>query len=328
MVKKRVNSKISRIFYEMADIFEIKNVKWKPQAYRIAAQTIESLKEDVSEVYKKGGLKGLEDLPGIGPGISKKIIQYIKTGKIEHHEELKKSIPDVLYKMMNIPGIGPKKALMFYEKLGIKSIKQLEAAAKKGKIRFPGFKEKAEKNILEGIEILKGQKNRIPLKEAVKISNKVVSQLKKLKEVKKIEAAGSLRRKKPTIGDIDIVIQTSKPEIVVDKFVRMNFVKKILGKGKEKATIITKNNMQVDIRLFNKDNYGSGLLYFTGDKQHNIWLRKIAIKKGYKLNEYGLFDKKTGKRIAGKTESEIYKKLGVKILSPEKRIGEISHEAN
>src|SRR3989344_4671135 len=131
MVKKEVNSEIAEIFYNMADIFELKNVKWKPQAYRIAAQTLESLKEDVSEIYKEKGQRGLEDLPGIGEGISKKIIENIKTGKIQHYKQLKKSLPVGLYKMMSVPGIGPKKALVFYEKLKIRNIKQLETAAKK-----------------------------------------------------------------------------------------------------------------------------------------------------------------------------------------------------
>lgn len=319
---KSINSKLAEIFYEMADIFEIKKVPWKPQAYRIAAQTLESLRKDVAEIYKKEGEKGLDSLPGIGGGISKKIIQFIKTGKIQHYEELKKSIPSGLYQMMSVPGVGPKKAYIFYYKFGIKNIRELEKKAKEGKIRFPGFKEKAEKNILEGIGILRKQKGRISLKDAELLAKKILKELKKIKEIEKVEIAGSYRRKKPTIGDFDIVIQTTKPEEVGEKFSKLPFVNKILGKGKDKVTVIIKKGFQVDLRFFTEKNFGSGLLYFTGDKQHNIWLRKKAMKKGLKLNEYGLFDKKTGKRIAGKTEEEIYKKLGVKMLSPDERVGE------
>jgi len=320
---KEINEEIAGIFYEIADILEIKKVRWKPQAYRMAAQTLESC-GNVGEIYKKEGRQGLDKLPGIGSGLAKKIVEYIETGKIKEYERQKKSIPKGLYDMMNIPGIGPKKAVMFYEKLRIKNIKELERAAKKHKIRgLPLFKERAEKKVLEGINIFKKQRGRIHLKDAEKIANNIVEELKKLKEVKRAEVAGSLRRKKPTIGDLDIVIETNKPKKVADKFVKMSFVKEVLGKGKEKAIIITKEGIQVDIRFFTKENFGSGLLYFTGDKQHNIWLRKIAIKKGYKLNEYGLFDKKTGKKVAGRTEKEIYKKLGVKMIRPEKRIGEI-----
>ena len=317
------NSKLARIFYEMADIYELQEVRWKPAAYRMAAQTLESLRTDVSEIYKKQGLKGLDKLSGIGSGIAGKIEQFLKTGKIQEYEKLKKSIPGGLYEMMNIPGIGPKKASLFYKKLGIKSIKQLKQAARKGKlIGLPGFKRRAEEKILEGIGIFKKQKGRIPLKQAEKIARPILNSLRKLPEVSKAEPAGSLRRKKPTIRDVDIVVKTNKPEKVIDKFVKMRFVSKVLGKGKDKAIIITKQGIQVDIRPFPPKSFGSGLLYFTGDKQHNIWLRKKAIKQGWKLNEYGLFEKKTGKQIGGKTESEIYKKLKTKMLSPEKRIGE------
>jgi len=320
--KERLNEKIANIFYEIADILEIKRTPWKPQAYRVAAQTLEASK-DVSDIYIKEGIEGLKKLPGIGEALAEKIIQYITEEKIKEHEKLKKSIPSGLYEMMNIPGVGAKKASLFYNKLKIKNILQLEKAAKQGKLRnLPGFKEKSEKNIIEGISLLKGKKERMPLKQAEKIANQILTELKKLKEVEKIIAAGSIRRKKPTIGDIDIVIETKKPKIVADKFTKMNFVKEVLGKGKEKATIITKLGMQADLRFFQEEEFGAGLLYFTGDKGHNIWLRKIAIKKGWKLNEYGLFDIKTGKKIAGKTEEEIYKKLGVKYPEPEKRIGE------
>ena len=181
-----------------------------------------------------------------------------------------------------------------------------------------------QEKILDGIQAFKEQKGRIPLEEAEKIASRALKELKKIKEVEKAIVAGSIRRKKPRIRDIDIVIETRKPEIVAEKFTKMSFVTKIIGKGKEKATIMNKENIQVDIRFFTQENFGSGLLYFTGDKQHNIWLRKIAIKKGWKLNEYGLFSGK--KRIAGKTEKEIYDKLGVKYIGPEKRIGEVKRE--
>ncbi len=315
------NELIAGIFYEMADILEIKQEKWKPQAYRIAAQTLEGLKKDVEEIYKKQGIKGLERIPGIGEGLARKIIQFIETGIINEHEKLKKSIHSGLYEMMNIPGVGAKKASLFYNKLKIKTINQLEEAARKHKLfNLPGFKEKAEQNILEGISMLKKQKGRIALKQAEKIAGRILKELRKLPEVRQAIAAGSLRRKKSTIGDIDIVIKTNQPEIVAEKFVKMPFVKEVLGKGREKATIITKQSIQVDIRFFTEENFGSGLLYFTGDKQHNIWLRKKAIKKAWKLSEYGLFQ--GSKRIAGKTEKEIYKLLNVKFPKPENRIGE------
>lgn len=323
MIKKKDNNAaIAAIFYEIADILSLKNVKWKPQAYIVAAQMLESLRSDVSEIYKKEGEKGIEDLPGIGEGLRKKIVQYLKEGKIEEHEKLKKSLPAGLYEMMNIPGVGAKKASLFYHKLGIRNIDELYRAAEEHRLqKIRGFKERSEQKIIDGINLLKNKKPRMPLREAKKLASKILAPIKKLPEVDEAIAAGSLRRKKSTIGDIDIVIRTSKPEKVLKKFVKMKFVREIIGMGKEKASIMTKNDVQVDCRVFTDKEFGAGLLYFTGDKQHNIWLRKIAIKKGWKLNEYGLFDKKN-KRIAGKNEREIYDKLGMKMVSPEKRIGE------
>jgi DNA polymerase (family X) len=322
--KRNINLEIAKIFYEIADILEIQNVKWKPQAYRIAAQTLESLSEDLIDIYKREGQKGIDSLPGIGERLTEKIIQYIQEGKIDEHERLKKTLPHGLYKMMNVPGIGAKKASLFYNKLGIKSVKELKKAAKQHKLYgLPGFKEKAEENILEGIALEENQKGRIPLKDAQKIADKILKELRKLPEIIQVEVAGSTRRKKSSVRDLDIIVKTLKPKDVIDKFTKMKFVHEILGKGHEKATIVSKDGIQVDIRVFDEEEFGAGLLYFTGDKLHNIWLRKVAIKKGLKLNEYGLFDKKTGKRIAGKTEEEVYNRLGLRFINPEKRIGEI-----
>ena len=224
--------------------------------------------------------------------------------------------------MMRVPGIGAKKAKLFYNKLGIKNIDELSRAAEEHRLqKLPGFKEKAEQKIIEGIELMNQDQTRISWKKAAKIVNLILKELKKIAEIKECVPAGSFRRKKTSVGDLDIVVRTSSPEVVLKKFVKLGFVKQILGVGKEKATIITREGVQVDVRVFTDEEFGAGLLYFTGDKQHNIWLRKIAIKKGWKLNEYGLFNKK-GVRLAGKNEEEVYNKLGLKFISPEKRIGE------
>ena len=322
MKKRSNNGEIAAIFYEMAEILDFKNIKWKPRAYIIAAQTLESLREDVSEIYNREGEKGIDNIPGIGEHLKQKIIQYIKEKRIDEYDKLRKSVPVGLYEMMKVPGVGAKKASLFYHKLGIKNIDELYRAVEEQKLRkLAGFKEKSEQKIMEGINILKNQKGRMPLKKAQKLANSILREIRKFLEVDKVIAAGSLRRKKSTIGDIDIVVRTEKPELVLKKFVKLGFVKDILGIGKEKATIINKDGVQIDCRVFTDEEFGAGLLYFTGDKQHNIWLRKIAIKKGWKLNEYGLFDNKN-RRIAGMNEKEIYNKLGVKMLAPEKRIGE------
>lgn len=315
-----MNIEIANIFYQIADILEIKGDKFRPQAYRVAAQSLEALKKDVQDIYLEKGEKGLKDIPGIGEALSQKIIQYIETEKIDKLERLKKEIPAGIYEMMSIPGVGAKRAKLFYDS-GIKDIKELEKAARNHKLqKLPSFKQRAEEKILEGIKSM-GIEERLPRKEAEKIASKILQELEAIKEIKKTEIAGSLRRKKESIRDFDFVILTDNPEKVIEKITKMSFVKDIIAKGKEKLTIITKQDRQADFRFFNKEEYGAGLLYFTGDKGHNIWLRTIAIKKGLKLNEYGLF--KNEKRIAGKTEEEIYDKLGLKYISPEKRVGEV-----
>jgi len=323
MPKKRdINEELAAIFYEMADLYELKKVRWKPQAYRGAAATLGSV-ESVSEIYKEGGSKGVDELPGVGSGITKKVVEYIKTGKIKKFEDLKKSIPGVMYEMMQIPGIGPKKATMFYEKLGIKSVADLKKAIREGKLKeLPGFKERAEEKVGEGLEIAKKKiRGRISLGEAKRIAKPILTKVKKISGVSRAEVAGSLRRGKATIKDIDIVVETRVPEGVIEKFVKMPFVEKVLGKGKEKTAVIIKDGLEVDIRLIPKGSYGSCLLYFTGDKAHNIWMRRVAMKRKWKLNEYGLFEGK--KQIAGKDEIGVYRKLGLKYVSPEKRIGEV-----
>jgi DNA polymerase (family 10) len=316
----KTNQEIASIFYEMADILEIQNVEWKPRAYRQAAKAIESLPEDITEMYKKGGIKLLEEIPGVGERIAKKIIEFIETGKVKEHERLKKTIPSHINVLMKLPGMGAKKVKKLNEMLNIKTVAELEKAAKQHKIAtIPGFGEKSEQDILESISLMQKSKERIPLGQAQKIADKIILELKKLKEVEQISEAGSLRRKKQTIGDIDILASSTKPETVIDAFTKIKDVQKILGKGKTKATIILKNGIQADLRVLAPESWGAGLFYFTGSKNYNIEMRKLAIKKGYKLSEYGLFDKQTGKMIAGKTEQDICKKLGTKFLKPEER---------
>lgn len=313
-----MNQELASIFYEIANILEMKKVQWKPVAYRKAARSIENLGEDVKEIYEKQGIKGLEEIPGVGEAIAKKIVEYIETGKVKHLEELKKSIPEGVEQMMKVPGIGAKRALKLYHELGIKSVKELEKAAKKHKIAgLETFKEKSEENILRGIEFLKKSGGRILLGFALPVAREIEARLKSLKEVKEAITAGSLRRREETIGDIDILVIAENHEKVVDFFTKMFIVKQVLAKGDTKAVIITKDNIQVDIRIVEPDSFGSALQYFTGNKEHNIHLRKIAIKKSLKLSEYGLFKEK--KQIAGKTEEEIYNKLGMQYIEPELR---------
>lgn len=312
------NSEIAEIFFKIADILELKKVMWKPLAYRKVARTLESLKKPIKEIYKKNSLKGLEAISGIGKNLAKKIEEYILTGKIKEFEKLKKEIPSGLDDVMNIPCMGPKKTIKLYKKLKINNVKSLVIAAKKGRIsNLEGFGKKSEQNILKAVQLNEKNK-RYPLKKILYVAEKIRNELNDFMFVQKIEIAGSIRRKKSTVKDIDLIVLSNQPEKVINAFVKLNKVKTVLEKGKTKSSVVLTNRINIDLRIFDEKSFASGLLYFTGNKDHNIRLRKIAIKKGFKLNEYGLFKDK--KRVAGKSEEEIYKKLGLKYIKPEKRI--------
>jgi len=320
-MKKEVNLKLAEIFYSMADILELEDVAWKPRAYRRAAQTLEKLDYSVTKLKS---IKELEKLDGIGEGIAKKILEYIKTGKVKEFEKLKKKEPKGITELLEIPGMGPKKAELFFRTLGIRSSSQLKKAIASGKLKdLPSIKEKSLENIQKGIERYEKGIERKPLSKVLPIANKIVSELKKNKNVHQVIIAGSIRRKEKTIRDIDILVilknyNDKNAKDLMDYFCKLKIVAQVLNKGTTKASVIIKKfNMEVDLRLVEKESYGSALLYFTGSKQHNIELRKIAKSKGMKLSEYGLF--KGNEVIAGQTEKEIYSKLGLKYIDPTKR---------
>ncbi len=312
------NQEIAKIFYEIADYLEMERIAFKPYAYQKAAITLETFEEEVEDIYKRGGLGALKEIPGVGESIALKIEEYLKTGKIKYYEEFKKKVPVNLEELMAVEGMGPKKAKVLYEKLGIRNLEDLEKAAKAHKITpLFGFGEKTEKNILEGIEFLKRSKGRFLLGEILPRIKEVEEKLKSLKEVEKIDVAGSVRRRKETIGDVDFLVISKNPEKVMDFFVSLLGVIKIWGKGSTKSSVRMKEGFDMDIRVLAKRSYGSALQYFTGSKDHNIALRKIAIDKGLKLSEYGLF--RGSKMIAGENEKKIYEKLGMSWIPPELR---------
>jgi len=307
-----------KILYEMAVLLEIKEVAFKPQAYERAAYSIESFGEDVAEIYKKGGLKALEDIPGVGQGIAERIEEYIKTGRIADYEKLKKEFPVDISGLMEIEGVGPKMVKKLYQELGIKNASELEMAAKAGKLeKLEGLGEKSEERILKSISFLRQSQGRFVLGFILPTVRKIVDSLRALPEVKRAEFAGSIRRMQETVGDLDILVISNKPSQVMDFFMKMPEVQEIIAKGQTKTSVRLNIGMDADVRVLPPESFGAALQYFTGDKYHNIALREIAIKKGYKLNEYGLF--KGEKLIAGKTEEEIYKKLGMELMEPELR---------
>ena len=314
------NRELAKIFNEIALYFEMDGAPFKPQAYEKAAINLETLSEDVKDIYKKGGREALEEIPGVGKNIADKVIEYIKVGKIKEYEKLKKKTPVSIDELISVEGIGPKGVSYLYKKLKIKNLKDLERAAKAGKIRnLPNFGKKKEQNILEGIEFVKRSKGRFLLGEILPKVQEIISELKKLKEIKQISEAGSVRRRKETIGDVDILITSPNPKKVIDYFTVMPGVVKIWGKGPTKASVRLSVGVgiDVDLRVLPNSQFGSALQYFTGSKEHNIILRKIAIDKGLKLNEYGLF--RGPKMIAGRTEKEVYAALKMDYIEPELR---------
>lgn len=327
------NQEIARVLYEIGEYLEMQDVAFKPRAYAKVAQTIESLQEEAGDIYKKGGLKAIGEIPGVGASIAEKIEELIKTGRCLYYEQLKKKAPVNLSELTAVEGLGPKKIKKLYEKLGIKNLKDLERAAKQGKVRkLEDFGPRSEANILEGIQFLKQSRGRFLLGFVLPDILAIKDRLRKLKEVKQLAVAGSVRRHKETIGDADILVVSDNPKPVMDYFVSMPEVVKVFAHGETKSAIKLKNGLDVDLRVVPEESYGAALNYFTGSKDHNVLLRQLAIKKGYKLNEYGLFKISKGKeiRIAGRTEEEIYKALDLDYIEPELRemTGEIEAAKN
>jgi DNA polymerase (family 10) len=314
------NKEIAGIFYEMADLLEAQDVEWKPAAYRKAARSIESLPDAIEDVYAKGGVKSLRGIAGVGEHIAAKIEEYLKTGDVKEFERIRKKTPEAVTALMGLEGMGPKRAMLLYKKLKIKSIADLKKAVEAHKIaKLAGFGLKSEQNILANIQMFERGHERMLLGEALPLSRELVAQLKKLKEVRQIEVGGSIRRGKETIGDVDILVTSSKPVKVIDRFASLPEVSRVLAKGPTKCTVVLNNNRQADVRVLPDREFGAALQYFTGGLEHNVALRRIAIEKGYKLNEYGLFNRKTNAFVAGKTEEEVYKKLGLRYIEPELR---------
>lgn len=317
------NKKVAEKLYQIADLLEIMDVRYEPIAYRRAARSVEDESQDLAELYKLEGIKALRDIDGVGKTISENIEYMLKyKGKSDKFNSLTKEVSKGVLDILQIPGMGPKKVKRLYQELGINSLAKLKSAAKNGKIQaLEGFGKKSEKEILSNIERKKKSQNRIPRTEALPIATKIVSRLKKLKEVQKVNYMGSLRRKKSTIGDIDILVSSTKPKQVMNFFTKMPESVRTLVKGETKSSILFDGFLQIDLRVVPPESYGAAAQYFTGSIEHNIMLRKIAIKKGYKLSEWGVFDRETNKQIPTKTEKSVYNLLELKLIPPEKRVG-------
>ena len=311
------NQEIAKIFNEIAELLEIKGDNpFRIRAYQRAAMNIEGLSTSVETITHEELLK----VPGIGQDLSGKIEEYIKTGKIQSHEDLKHEIPEGLLTILSVPGIGPKTARMLFENLKIKNLDDLEELSSGHKlIGVPGIKEKTEENILKGIAMLKRGRERQPLGKVLPIANDILETLRKNAPVSKIDITGSIRRWKDTIKDIDILVTSAAPPKVMRVFVHLPQVKEIILQGPTKSSVIIHEGLQVDLRVVAKESYGAALAYFTGSKAHNIRLRERAVKMGLKINEYGIFREKDNVRLGGEKEEDTYRILGLPYIPPELR---------
>ena len=323
------NREIAELLYETADIMEFQQIEWKPRAYRRAAQNIENFGEDIEKVYEKKGKKGLTEIPGVGEAIADHIAEYLETGKVKKFEELKGKVPSGTTELMEIRGLGAKKMKKLADALEIKTMSDLKDAVNARRIRrLEGFGEKSEENIARAIENYEKSHSRIALGKALPLAEEIISALKaeirnKTPEVdlSKIIYTGSLRRLKETIGDIDILAEAKEGDSgeVMNAFVSLPAAGQVVSKGKTRSSVVLKEGLGVDLRVVPPESYGAALQYFTGSKEHNIELRNIAQREGYKLSEYGLYSKGSGKQVAGKSEEEIYSKLGLEYIVPELR---------
>ena len=321
---KWTNQEIATLFYRIADILELQGeTVFKVIAYRRAADSIEHLGRNVQDIWA-GDAENLRAISGVGEAIAQKVDELFRTGHMSYYEKISKDIPPGLFELMTIPGIGPKTVMRLWKDLNITDVISLEAGVRAGKLRdLAGFGAKTEEKILAGIEAQRRKKSstRVLLGRARPFAEELVAALREAcgSVCEKIEAAGSLRRMRATIGDIDIVVASDKPDKVIDAFCHLPQVREVNAQGGTKASIIAGNGLQVDLRVLEPSRWGTALQYFTGSKEHSIELRQIALDKGLSLSEWDFKDLKTGKEILAAREEEVYEKLGMQWIPPELR---------
>jgi len=310
------NADVARIFYEIADLLDLQGIAFKPIAYRKAASSIEQLEEPIQKIAEEGKLK---EIPGVGESIVKKIEEILKTGKLDYLEKLRTEVPRGLVALVSIPEVGPKTAMILYKELGITTVEQLKTALEEHKLRgLKGFGEKTEDRIMQGIKILESKGGRMLLGEAYPVASAYVEYLKESR-LSLVSVAGSLRRGKETIGDIDILVGHDDPSTAMDIFTHYPLVASVVMKGPTKSSVRLKDGPQVDVRVVATKSWGAALQYFTGSKEHNVAIRSIGVKMGLRLSEYGVFERDSGKMIAGATEEDVYKVFGLPVMAPELR---------
>ena len=321
------NREIAAVFEEISNLLRIvqDDSKWtfKAAAYDRASRSIESFSEKLEDVVRDSNRK-LTEIPGIGVEMAAKIKELVETGKSTYHQEQLAKVPHGLLDLLNLQSVGPQKVRLFYNQLGIKSVDDLENAAKDGRLRqLPKMDVKSEENILKAIEVYRRASGRFLISTAYDTAQELIAYLKELETVEQVEYAGSLRRGRETVGDLDLLVTGRHTATIGEKFCNHPLVEQVLAKGDDKVSVKLQNDLQVDVRMLPRKSYGAAMQYFTGSKEHNVALRDRAKRKGWKLSEYGLFE--GDKVLASKTEEEIYEKLGLAWIPPELRenLGEI-----
>ena len=310
------NALVARILNEIADLLDLQGVAFKPRAYRRAAEVVSSLGEPIEGLVAQG-THG--DLPGIGDAIAKKIVEIVDTGCLEYHERLKAELPIDLHGLTSVEGVGPKTAKLLYDELGIRNLDDLEAAARAGRIAsVKGLGAKTEAKILHGLEETRRVEDRLRLGDAMPIAEDLMDRLRSLGRFERLQYAGSLRRGRETIGDLDLLGIASDSRHAMAAFVGLPDVRDVLAHGETKSSVRLDGGLQVDLRIVPEESFGAALQYFTGSQSHNIALRKRAVARGWKLNEYGLYDEQ-GRATAGPEEAEIYGALDLAVIPPELR---------
>ena len=312
------NAELARIFRDLAAYLDMDAVPFKPRAYEKAAQAIESHDRPLDAVYRAGGVKALREIPGIGTSMAGKLEELITTGKCKLREEYHRRMPVDLAALTALEGVGPKAVKVLYQRLGVRTLADLEAAARAGKVRdLPHFGEKSEQKILKALAFAQTSGQRTPLAAVRPVIDELAAALARAPGVVRVEVAGSIRRRKETVGDADLLALERTAEAAIAAFAKLPAVARVLGQGDTKCSVKLQDGLQVDLRVVPEESFGAALLYFTGSKAHNVTLRQLAIKKGWKLNEYGLF--RGTRRIVGRTEQEIYDRLGLAWIPPELR---------
>ncbi len=310
------NLEIAAIFSRIADSLQILDEnRFKIRAYQNAARNISELSEDIEKIAEAGGL---EDIPGVGKDLALKIQEYLSTGEIAYYEKIQSEVPPSLVDLLRIQSLGPKTLSLLFKEFGVKNLSDLEKVLKTQELQnVKGMGKKKIEDIEKGIELMKRGKERLNIGIALPIAQSIVNLIDELPGTKNTTFAGSLRRMKETIGDIDILTSTKDGGKVIDEFVKLPFVTEVLASGDTKGSVIIENGTQVDLRVVDKDSYGAALLYFTGSKAHNVKLRTMAVKRGLSINEYGIY--RGEKKLAGRTEKELYEFLGLPLFPPEIR---------